>query len=146
MAINRSHRKRANSKARTRRRGQRGGNSVGNPSSAWGYVSGTVGNGWTQFMNSLTLQPGENLGTTQSNAIVPVNNINAQNIQGNIGPNMRGDIPQAGGKKRRNNRSCVKRGGNLLAVAEQAAIPITLFAMNNSLGKGRSKSRRHRHR
>lgn len=146
MAKNRSHRKRSHSKARTMRRGQRGGNLAGNPPSAWGYVSGTVGNGWTQFMNSLTLQPGENLGTIQSNSIVPVNNLNAEDIQGNIGPNMRGDIPQAGGKRRRNRRSFTKRGGNLLAAAEQAAIPITLIAMNNSLGKGRSNSRRHRRR
>ena len=64
--------------ARTRRnaKAQRGGDLSGNPASAWGWGLGTVGNGWTQFMNSLTLQPGQNLGTIQSNNIVPVKNIN----------------------------------------------------------------------
>ena len=99
-------------KSRTMR--QRGGELGSNPASAWGWGMGTLGNGWTQFMNSLTLQPGQNLGTMQSNNIVPVGNINAQNAQGQIGPNMKGDIPQGGGRRRRVRRSCGKRGGLVL--------------------------------
>lgn len=146
MAKHRSHKRRAHSKSRTMRRGQQGGALAGNPPSAWGWGLGTVGNGWTQFMNSLTLQPGQNLGTVQSNNLVPIGGINAQDAQGMIGPNLKGDIPgsQAGGKKRRHRRSRAKRGGNFLAVAEQAAVPVALIAMNNTLGKGRSHSRRHR--
>ena len=138
MAKQRSHRRRSHSKARTMRRSQKGGGLAGNPASAWGWGLGTLGGGWTQFMNSLTLQPGQNLGTVQSNNIVPVGNINAQNAQGNIGPNMTGNIPgQAGGKKRRQRKS---RGGNFGAVLGQAAVPGILLAAQQSYGK----SRRHR--
>jgi hypothetical protein len=138
MAKHRSHKRRSHSKSRTMRRGQHGGALAGNPPSAWGWGMGTLGNGWTQFMNSLTLQPGQNLGTVQSNNIVPVGGVNAQDSQGMIGPNMKGDIPQAGGKRRR--RSRAKRGGNVFA---QAAVPFTLVAMNQAMGKrSRSRSRR----
>lgn len=146
MTKHRSHKRRTHShkvmKSRTKRRGQHGGALAGNPPSAWGWGMGTLGNGWTQFMNSLTLQPGQNLGAIQSNDIVPVGDVNAQTSQGNIGPNMTGDIPvQSGGKRRRHCKSRAKRGGNLLAVAEQAVVPVALIAMNNSLGK-RSRHRR----
>ena len=74
MAKNRSHRRRTHSKTRSMRRtrSQRGGDLAGNPASSWGWVNGTLGNGWTQFMNSLTLQPGQNISTMHSNNIVPV--------------------------------------------------------------------------
>lgn len=109
MTKHRSHKRTYSHKARTMRRGQKGGDLAGNPPSGWGWGMGTLGNGWTQFVNALTLQPGQNLGTIQSNNIVPVNNINAQNAQGMIGSNLRGDIPQSGGKKRRHHRSHAKR-------------------------------------
>lgn len=143
MAKHTSHKRRSRSKSRTMRRTQKGGELAGNPPSSWGWGMGTLGNGWTQFMNSLSLQSGQNLGTSQGNNIVPVGGMNAQDSQGMIGANMKGDIPQNGGKKRRKRRSCVKRGGNLLAVAEQAAVPIALIAMNNSLGTRRRRHRRH---
>ena len=139
-----SHRRRAHSKSRTMRRMQRGGELSGNPPSAWGWGLGTLGNGWTQFMNTMSLQPGSNLGAVQSNASVPVNNLNAQSAQGNIGPNMGGDIPQQGGRKRRGRgrgRCASKRGGDIGAVLSQAAVPGALIIMNNALGK-RSKRRR----
>lgn len=139
MAKHRSHKRRSHSKSRTMRRGQHGGALAGNPPSAWGWGLGTVGNGWTQFMNSLTLQPGQNLGTIQSNNLVPVGNINAQDAQGMVGANMKGDVPQSGGRKRRQRRSRAKRGGNFLAVAEQAAVPVALIAMNNTLGSRRRR-------
>jgi hypothetical protein len=99
---------------KTRR--QRGGNVGSYPPSAWGFTMGTLGNGWTQFMNSLSVQPG---GVNQSNNIVPINGA------------------QSGGKRRRKRG---RRGGNMLAVAEQAAVPLALFAMNNSLGSRRNRS------
>jgi hypothetical protein len=92
-------------------------------------------------MNSLTLQPGQNLGAIQSNNIVPVGAVNAQNSQPGIGPNMQGAVPgQSGGKKR---KSRANRGGNFLAVAQQAAVPVALIAMNNAYGKRVRRSRRH---
>jgi hypothetical protein len=134
-----SRRSKSHSKSRTMRRAQKGGNLSGNPPSAWGWGLGTLGNGWNQFMNSLTLQPGANLGAIQSNAIVPVGGVNAQTAQGNIGPNMTGDIPQKGGRRRRGRRGS-KRGGNVGAVLSQAAVPGALILMNNALGK-RSRRR-----
>jgi hypothetical protein len=145
MAKSRSQKRtRAKSKTKTMRRSQRGGDLAGNPPSAWGWTMGTLGNGWTQFMNSLTLQPGQNLGAIQSNDIVPVGGVNAQNSQPSIGPNMQGAVPgQSGGKKRKNRKSRANRGGNFLAVAQQAAVPVALIAMNNTLGSRRRRSRRH---
>jgi hypothetical protein len=139
MAKHRSHKRRTLMKSRTMRRGQQGGDLAGNPASSWGWGMGTVGNGWTQFMNALSLQPGQNMGTVQSNNLVPIGNINAQDSQGMIGTNLKGDIPQSGGKKR---KSRGRRGGNLGAIIGQAAVPVALIAMNNSLGSRRR--RRHR--
>ena len=75
---------------------QRGGELAGNPPSAWGYGLGTMGDGWTQFMNALSLQPNQNGNINQSNNIVPVGTV--QNYQ-----NMNTKI--AGGRKK-------YRGGN----------------------------------
>ena len=142
MAKHRSQKRRSHSKRRTRRHRQHGGNYP--PSdSAWNSVYKTVGDGWTQFQNALMLQPGENLGASQSNAIVPIGKPNAQTSQGNIGPNMTGNVPRQLGGRRRKSRG--KRGGNLLAVAQQAAVPVALIAMNNAYGK-RHRSRSHRRR
>lgn len=143
----RTHRRRrSRSKSRTMARMQSGGELAGNPPSSWGWGLGTLGSGWTQFTNSLTLQPSENLGASQSNAVVPVNNLNAQTSQGNIGPNMNGGIPgQQGGRRRRgrrgSKRSGYKRGGNMGAVLSQAAVPGALIIMNNAMGR-RSRRRR----
>ena len=142
MAKHRSHKRRTHSHKVTKSKTMRlkGGSLAGNPPSAWGWGMGTLGNGWTQFMNSLTLQPGQNLGTIQSNNIVPVGNINAQDAQGIIGANSKGDIPSnsvGGGRRRRHrSRSHSNRGGNVLA---QAAVPIALIAMNNTLGSRRRR-------
>ena len=157
MAKNSSHRRRSQTKTRTRRQGQRGGGGkfsppaqhggelAGNPPSSWGWGLGTAGNGWTQFMNSLTLQPGANLGTIQSNNLVPVGNINAQNAQGNIGPNMTGDIPKGGGRRRRRAKSmsnnATRRGGSWEVVASQAAVPGILLAAQQTFGKSRKHKR-----
>lgn len=97
----RSQKRRTQSKSKTARRGQSGGNLAGYPPSAWGWVNGTLGNGWTQFMNSLTLQPGQNIATQSGNLSEPVNNPNAMNQQGMIGSNLKGDMPQTGGRRRK---------------------------------------------
>jgi len=111
------------SRSRNKSRSQRGGNVGAYPPSAWGFTMGTLGNGWTQFMNSLTVQPG---GLNQSNNIVPINGT------------------QKGGKRRK--RKGGKKGGNLLAVAEQAAVPFALVAMNNIVGsRRRGHNRGHKH-
>jgi hypothetical protein len=133
-------------KRRSKSRSQKGGDLGGNPASAWGWGLGTVGGGWTQFMNSLTLQPGQNLAASQSNNIVPVGNPNAQTSQPGIGPNLTGAVPQGGGKRRRHRRS-VKRGGDIGAVISQAAVPGVLLVAQNMYGRRTRKhraSRRHR--
>jgi|LauGreDrversion4_2_1035121.scaffolds.fasta_scaffold02066_3 hypothetical protein len=125
---------------------QYGGNLAGNPPSAWGWVLGTVGAGPVQAANSLTVQPGQNLGTIQSNNIVPIGNLNAQDSQGMIGTNLKGDIPQSGGKRRRGRgrgRTCANRGGNVIA---QAVVPATLMAISYGVGRRRKKTHRHKYR
>lgn len=135
-----THRKRSSSSHRRRhRRHFRGGDLAGNPPSASGWAMGTLGNGWTQFMNSLSLQPGQNLGAAQSNAIVPVNNLNAQTSQPGVGPTLQGAVPQAGGRRHRRRR----RGGSFGAVLTQAAAPLVLIGAQQMVGT-RRRSRRHR--
>lgn len=140
MAKNRSHRRRTHSKTRSMRRtrSQRGGDLAGNPASSWGWVNGTLGNGWTQFMNSLTLQPGQNIATMHSNNSVPVGNVNAQNSQPMLNPNM------GGGKRNRRHKSRSRRGGSRRggswgAVASQAALPAVLLAAQQTFGKSRRR-------
>jgi hypothetical protein len=131
MTKHHSRRRRGHGKTRTRRH-QRGGELAGNPPSSWGWGMGTLGNGWTQFMNSLSVQPGQNLASGQSNNIVPVGNSNAQTSQG-------GNIPKGGARRRRRGRSC-KRGGNVAAILSQAVVPGTLLLLNQTA------RRRHRKR
>jgi hypothetical protein len=118
-----------------------------------------LGNGWTQFMNSLSVQPGENAGTIQSNDIVPIKNINAQDTTKMI----------TGGKRHKHKKSKMRRmqqqrmqqqmqmqqmqqmqqqqmqqsksqsrgkkGGYWGAVLEQAAVPLALLGMQQAYGK-----------
>ena len=122
-----------------------------------------LGNGWTQFMNSLSVQPGENSGTIQSNDIVPIKNINAQDTTKMI----------TGGKRHRHKKDKMRRmqqmqqqqmqqqqrmqqmqqmqqsksqsrgkkGGYWGAVLEQAAVPLALLGMQQAYGK--RHTRRH---
>ena len=103
------------SQRRSQTRSQRGGNYGNYPDSAWGFQMNNLGNGWNQFMNSLSVQPGS---SNQSNNIVPNN---AQNVQ----PKM------TGGKHRRRG----KKGGYWGAVLEQAAVPLALLGMQQFYGK-----------
>lgn len=119
------------SRSKSRQRSMKGGNWGAYPDSAWGFQLDNLGNGWKQFMNSLSLQPGDNLGASQSNAIVPIKNVNAQNAQPSLSPNM------TGGRRQRRNRS--RKGGNLAAVVEQAAAPLILLGMQQSYKKKHSR-------
>jgi hypothetical protein len=101
-----------------------------------------LGDGWKQFTNALTIQPGENSRTSQSNDIVPIKNLNAQNSRPAMSQKM------TGGRKRR-----PKKGGDWGAVIGQAAVPLALLGMQQMYGKKRTrkarsfkrKSRRYRH-
>lgn len=117
---------RKNKQRHNKTKSQRGGNVGAYPPSAWGWGMGTLGNGWNQFMNSLSVQPG---GVNHGNQLVPVNG----------GTNSK----QSGGKGRKGKG---KRGGNMLAIAEQAAVPFALFAMNNALGSRRNRGQKHTRR
>jgi hypothetical protein len=101
---------------KTRRKSQRGGNLNGNPASSWGWTLGTFGNGWTQFLNTFQVQPGQNMTTNQSNNLVPI---------------------KGGGKKHR--RIHKKRGGNFVS---QAAAPLVLLGLNQMA----KKTQKHRHK
>jgi len=131
-----SQKRRSHSKSKTARRGQHGGNLAGNPASAWGWVNGTVGNGWTQFMNSLTLQPGQTSASAQSNDLNPVTNLNANNQQPYLNANMSGGRKKRGHKKHYGKAKC---GGSFMGVANQAIVPGTLLAIQQLFGNGKSR-------
>jgi hypothetical protein len=118
---------------------QQGGNA---PDSAWGYVMNTVGDGWTQFMDTFSVSPDMNAGTLNSNQLVSIKNPNINN------PNT-STLKQTGGKRRKGKG---KKGGFLGvgAVLEQAVVPFGLLALQQSYGKSRrakrggsKRSRRH---
>jgi hypothetical protein len=111
----------------------RGGSGSG--PSAWSYVYNTVGSGYDQFKNALTLQPGQNLGSIQSNDIEPRVNLNAQNTEGMPTKTDLSLIQKAGSRKRR-------RGGNFGAIANQALAPLSLLALQQTYGKRKSKGRK----
>jgi hypothetical protein len=145
MAKTRSNRSRSRSRKSSQTRSQKGGDLNGNPASAWGWVQGTVGNGFKQFTDSLTLQPGQNLATRQSNDIVPVNNPNANNAQPYLKPNMTGGrrkrSKRSASRRRSARRSRGKKGGSLSAIISQAIPPFLLLGAQQMYGK--RKSRKH---
>jgi hypothetical protein len=105
------------------------------------WVNNLLGNGWQQFQNSLMTQPGSNLGSVQSNQIVPNDGSKGVNINDpkNVMPNPNGS-PQNGGKTRRKGRKGRGKKGGMLgvgAVIEQAVVPFGLFGLQQSYGKSR---------
>ena len=149
---------------KTKRHRQRGGELAGNPPSAWGWGMGTLGDGWTQFMNSLTLQSNQNGNINQSNNIVPVGKGVMQNMSPKFGGRKRkyrGGNPNDNLMLPENNMSLSvpvvmpvepssssthtggkkrrTRGGNVVA---QAIVPASLVLMNNALGNF-SRKRKH---
>ena len=120
---------RSKSRQRSQKRSQRGGLQGSYPDSAWGFQMNNLGDGWTQFTNSLTGNP-----NNQSNVIV-------QNH-----PKMM----MKAGKRRKCSRG--KKGGYFGAVLEQAAVPLALLGAQQYYGKkntrkhqGRNRSFRRRH-
>jgi hypothetical protein len=100
----------------------------------------TVGDGWTQMMNSLTLNPAQSPVAAASTSLVPIANPNA-----NV-PNLYKN-GQMGGRKGRKGRG--RKGGILGAgaVLEQAIVPFALLGLQHTYAKKRShgkKTRRHR--
>ena len=89
----------------SRRRKQLGG--------GWGLSLNALGNGWTEFINSVTPQT---------------------NVQPNVPPNLQ---PMKAGNRR---RKSVKRGGNAIT---QAVVPFSLLAMNNMLGSRKRRRKYH---
>ena len=102
MVKRNSFRKQSSLKHKKQSIKQKGGDS------AWQYVANQVGDGWTQFQNALTLQPGLNLGTQQSNNIVQIGNKNVQDSQRFVGPNL--NKTMSGGRRRRLRTRRGKRG------------------------------------
>ena len=113
-------------KSRKMKRRQRGGDLAGNPSSAWGWGLGTAGNGWQQFMDTLTVQPGQNASVDQSNILA---------------------LKTKGGKRRHRSaskgRSRSRKGGNFGAVVSQAVVPLTLLAAQQGYARRTRKHRKH---
>uniref|UniRef100_A0A6C0E268 Uncharacterized protein n=1 Tax=viral metagenome TaxID=1070528 RepID=A0A6C0E268_9ZZZZ len=115
-------------------RKQRGGNSP----SGWGYVYNTVGNGWTQFQNALTLQPGDNAVSQQSNNIEPVGNPNFGNTTYAPSKTDLTLIQSAGKRKpKRSKKSRSRKGGNWAEVASRAVVPFALLGIQNRFSKKR---------
>lgn len=136
MVKKNSSRKQSRTKKQSSSRKQKGGDS------AWQYVASQVGDGWTQFQNALTLQPGQNLGTQQSNNIVQIGNKNVQDSQRFVGPNL--NKTMSGGRRRgtiRVKKEKGKKGGNVGAIVGNAIVPFSLVGLNNFFGK--RKTRKH---
>ena len=109
------------SRYQQRSRYQRGGSSnleansanSANSPSAWSYGLTTAGNGWTQYMNTLS-----------------TNNPSPSNV---LVLNSKANGTMSGGKRRKGRkgrRTRSKRGGNIGSVVSQAAAPLTLIALN----------------
>jgi hypothetical protein len=126
------------SRSQGKTRSQKGGKYGPYPDSAWGFQQNNLGGGWTQFMNSLTLQPGQSSASSQSNDIVPQANINANNQQELVPSNLKYNATtQSGGKKKRRG----KKGGSWLGVLNQAVVPFGLLGLQQTYGK--RKTRKH---
>lgn len=134
----RRHRSRSRRPRRGHRSRQRGGEG-----GASGWAMSTLGNGWTQFMNALSLQPGANSAAMQSNAIVPVNNPNAQTAQPHLNARMQ-TVKGGGHRRRHRHRRRGRRGGSLGAAISQASVPFALFAAQHSYASRKRRGRRTR--
>jgi hypothetical protein len=107
------------SRQRSQKRSQSGGDAAS-------WQLNNLGNGWTQFMNTFSLQPGS---TNQSNNIVP-------------------NHPQRGGKKngvmrqaqmRQRQMMQGKTGGYFGPILEKAMVPLALLGAQQFYGKNHSR-------
>jgi hypothetical protein len=125
-------------RSQRRTRGQQGG-SAGLPPSAWGNVFSSAGDGWTQFMNTLSLS-----NSSPSNVIVLNKNanINSKPMTGGKGRRRVRRRSQSRGQTRSQSRGQTRsrRGGNIGAVLNQALVPFSLVALNHFATK---KNRKH---
>lgn len=130
--------------AKGRQRSQKRSQTGGMGAAEWQLNN--LGNGWTQFMNTFSLQPGQSGSINQSNDIVQNH---SKMIRGGKGRNMmqmrQRQMLQAKSQSRG------KKGGYFGAVLEQAAVPLALLGAQQFYGKkhtrrnnGRNKSFRRR--
>ena len=115
---------------------RKGGSAL--PPSAWGWQTANLGSGWDQFMNTFSINPADNLGTVNSNEIVPMGKPNAEDSQPMLSPNMKETTMQQGGKKKSkkvgkkmkgNKKVHTRKGGNIMSIVSKAIVPASLFAM-----------------
>jgi len=122
-------------KSRRVTRHRRGG------ASAAQYMLETVGNGALQATNSLTVLPGMNLATVQSNNIVPIANINEGNATNVMPTTAQLALIQTAGRRRRprGKGRKGKRGGSFGSIIGQAVVPFSLLAAQQYYGTRRGK-------
>jgi hypothetical protein len=108
------------------------------------YMLATVGDGTTQFHNSLTVLPGMNSGTVQSNDIVPIANLNISNPISQMPSAGQLSLIQSGGRRcqAKGKGRKGKRGGSFGSVIGQAVVPFSLLAMQQYTGSRRRKHNR----
>jgi hypothetical protein len=125
------------------KKGQRGGNAnnaepvtISNGPSAWNNAITVVGDGWTQMMNALTLNPAQNATAASSTTLVPIANLNA-----NVPPS----ASQKGGKGRGKGKGRSRKGGILAAgaVLEQAIVPLALVGLQHTYAKKHRRGNGH---
>jgi hypothetical protein len=103
--------------------------------SAWQNVMNTVGDGMTQFRNSLMINPQQNIAAVQSNDVVPISNPNAQISEL---PNLQNGMN--GGKRRRRHH---KKGGFWGSLLNEALVPFSLLGLQQVYGKPKTRKAKH---
>jgi hypothetical protein len=124
-------RKHSRSHKRSQKRGRRRSSrrSVaqrgGYPASAWGWQLNNLGDGWTQFMNTMKADTQSNLIAQNKSVGLPsASNAPAPSSAPATAPASGPAPAQKGGRRRR-----YKKGGNWNTVLNQAAVPAALWAM-----------------
>lgn len=126
-----------------RKRSRSGGNNGSYPPSAWGWQTANLGNGWQQFMNTFSINPADNLGTANSNEIVPMGRPNAEDSQPMIKPNMSGGRRGARRGRARTRGTRKRRGGNIvLDTIKRAFVPASLFTMRRYAVSNKERKRK----
>jgi len=138
-----STRSKARYSAKGRQRSQKRTQTGGMGAAEWQLNN--LGNGWTQFMNTFSLQPGQSGSVNQSNNIVQNNSKMTGGKRSNMMKMRQRQMLQAKSQSRG------KKGGYFGAVLEQAAVPLALLGAQQFYGKkhtrrnnGRNKSFRRR--
>uniref|UniRef100_A0A6C0F391 Uncharacterized protein n=1 Tax=viral metagenome TaxID=1070528 RepID=A0A6C0F391_9ZZZZ len=100
-----------------------------------------VGDLPTQITNALTVLPGMNQATVQSNDVVPIANLNIANASNVLPTQAQLTLVQGGGRRRRirGKGRKGKRGGSFGSVIGQAVVPFSLLAAQQYYGTRRGK-------